>query len=160
MTWIDGPDDLDAAALNQLALRRESPHLEVGFGLACAAAFELVRWTEAEDSPAGVRQWRPPGFDGIVATLRPENGSTIDLRGASASERFLIVWPLYGRLLALAFLGCGRVPEPSQENRHLAARVLAFSSGVFDEALIAELRDDPESLAPLFPLFGESNEHR
>lgn len=151
MTWIDGPNDLDTAALNQLARRRESQTLEAGFGLACAAAFELMRWAKVEDSPAGVRQWCPPGFDGIIATLRPENGGAIDVRGASLNERFLTVWALYGRMMALAFLGCGRVPEPSQENRNLAARVLAFSAGVFDEALIAGLQDNPDALAPLFP---------
>ncbi|TAI63412.1 hypothetical protein [Bradyrhizobium sp. Leo170] len=150
---MTAPDiDLDAEAVHLLAQRRASPRLLIGYLVAVAAVFELMGWQEITDPPAGTRQWRPlgAGSEDVHATVRAASGCAVDLRGGELIERHADAWALFGRLVALAACGHGKLPERTPEAQRLAARALAGSAGVFDESLIEEFQADPEIVAPFF----------
>lgn len=144
--------DLDANAAHLLMQRRAAQHIAAGFVAAVGALFELVGW-QGEPGAEGTVEWRPRGASrgDVRATLRAQNGGTVDLRAGELIERHADAWALFSRLVDLAACcGHGKIPERTPEAQRLAARALAGSAGVLDESLIEQFQADPEIVGPFF----------
>jgi hypothetical protein len=116
----------DQRSVDQVLQRRASPELSAAFAGAVRELFQGLGWWT--DLPIdGHFECAPPVYDDVRAAFHANGGGFVDLRMGKTNERYVDITHLVSRLLALASLGCGQLPDSATDMRRLVSRVIARS---------------------------------
>jgi hypothetical protein len=113
----------DQRSVDRVLRRRASPELSAAFAGAVRELFQGFGWWT--DLPIdGDFECVPPVYDDVRAAFHANGGCFVDLRVGKTSERYVDIAHLVSRLLVLASLGCGRLPDSPIEIRRLVSRAI------------------------------------